>query len=67
MNVPELVSLRPFFETEKCWLRYLCRLTMPAFAAVALVLLVVATALALGRDRYRGGAQGMREGLAHWD
>ncbi|HEY4914901.1 MAG TPA: hypothetical protein VIJ91_13400 [Candidatus Dormibacteraeota bacterium] len=40
---------------------------MPAFAAVALVLLVVATALALGRDRYRAGAQGMREGLAHWD
>jgi hypothetical protein len=38
-----------------------------AFAAVALVLLVVATALALGRDRYRAGAQGMREGLAHWD
>ena len=33
-----------------------------AFAAVALVLLVVATALALGRDRYRAGAQGMREG-----
>jgi len=38
-----------------------------AFAAVALVLLVMATALALGRDRYRAGAQGMREGLAHWD
>jgi hypothetical protein len=38
-----------------------------AFAAVALVLLVVATALALSRDRYRTGAQGMREGLAHWD
>jgi hypothetical protein len=38
-----------------------------AFAAVALVLLVIATALALGRDRYRAGAQGMREGLAHWD
>jgi hypothetical protein len=28
---------------------------------------VVATALALGRDRYRVGAQGMREGFAHWD
>jgi hypothetical protein len=40
---------------------------MPAFAPVALVLLVVATALALGRDRYRAGAKGMREGLAHWD
>lgn len=38
-----------------------------AFAAVALVLLVVATALALGRDRYRVGAQGMREEFAHWD
>jgi len=38
-----------------------------AFAAVALVLLVIATALALGRDRYRAGAQGMREGLAHWE
>jgi hypothetical protein len=38
-----------------------------AFAAVALVLLVAATALALGRDRYRVGAQGMREELAHWD
>lgn len=38
-----------------------------AFAAVALVLLVVATALALGRDRYRVGAQGMREEFAQWD
>jgi len=38
-----------------------------AFAAVAVVLLVVATALALGRDRYRIGAQGMREEFAHWD
>lgn len=38
-----------------------------AFAAVALVLLVLATALALGRDRYRIGAQGMREEFAHWD
>jgi hypothetical protein len=38
-----------------------------AFAAVAVVLLVVATALALGRDRYRVGAQGMREEFAHWD
>jgi hypothetical protein len=38
-----------------------------AFAAVAVVLLVVATALAVGRDRYRIGAQGMREEFAHWD
>jgi hypothetical protein len=38
-----------------------------AFAAVALVLLVVATALALGRDRYRTGARGMREEFARWE
>jgi hypothetical protein len=38
-----------------------------AFAAVALVLLVVATALALGRDRYRSSTKGMREQLANWD
>ena len=35
-----------------------------AFAAVAIVLLVLATLLALGRERY---ASGMRAQLSHWD
>jgi len=38
-----------------------------AFGAVALVLLIVATALALGRERYLGSARDMREQLATWD
>jgi len=38
-----------------------------AFGAVALVLLIVATALALGRERYLSGTRGMREQLATWD
>jgi hypothetical protein len=38
-----------------------------AFGAVALVLLAVATALALGRERSLAGARGMREMLAQWD
>jgi hypothetical protein len=38
-----------------------------AFGAVALLLLAVATALALRRGRSFAGARGMREQLAHWD
>ena len=38
-----------------------------AFAAVAVVLLIVATALAVGRERFVGGSRGMREQLATWD
>ena len=38
-----------------------------AFAAVALVLLAVATALALGRERYLSRTNRMRERLSHWD
>jgi hypothetical protein len=38
-----------------------------AFGAVALLLLAVATALALSRGRSFAGARGMREQLAHWD
>jgi len=38
-----------------------------AFGAVALVLLAVATALALSRERALAGARGMREQLAQWD
>jgi hypothetical protein len=38
-----------------------------AFGAVALVLLAVATVLALSRDRALAGARGMREQLALWD
>ena len=38
-----------------------------AFGAVALVLLAVATVLALSRERTLAGARGMREQLAHWD
>ncbi|HEY4026633.1 MAG TPA: hypothetical protein VGO86_09395 [Candidatus Dormibacteraeota bacterium] len=38
-----------------------------AFGAVALLLLGVATVLALGRDRYGPGARGVRERLAEWD
>lgn len=38
-----------------------------AFGAVALVLLIVATGLALGRERYMSGTRGMREQLATWD
>jgi hypothetical protein len=34
---------------------------------VAVVLLVAATGLALGRDRYLVGARGLREQMAHWD
>jgi hypothetical protein len=34
---------------------------------VALVLLAVATVLALSRERTLAGARGMREQLAHWD
>lgn len=38
-----------------------------AFGAVALVLIGVATALALGRERYLSGTRGVREELATWD
>ncbi len=38
-----------------------------AFAIVALVLLSVATALALGRERYLSSSSRLREQLAHWD
>ena len=38
-----------------------------AFGAVALVLIGVATALAVGRERYRSGTRGVREQLATWD
>ena len=38
-----------------------------AFGAVALVLLGIATALALSRDRYGPAAQGVRERLAQWE
>jgi hypothetical protein len=38
-----------------------------AFGAVALLLLAVATALALSRDRALAGARGVREQLALWD
>ena len=38
-----------------------------AFGAVALVLLVAATALALGRERYMSSTRGMREQMATWD
>ena len=38
-----------------------------AFGAVALVLLAVATVIALSRERTLAGARGMREQLAHWD
>lgn len=56
-----LVSLRALLTVSQAGYLF------AAFAAVAVVLLVVATALALGRDRYRASAQGMREQLAHWD
>ena len=38
-----------------------------AFGVVALVLIAVATVLALGRERYFSGTRGMREQLATWD
>ena len=38
-----------------------------AFAAVALVLIVVATVLALGRDRYASTTHGVLEQIALWD
>jgi hypothetical protein len=38
-----------------------------AFGAVALVLIGVATALALGRERYMSGTRGVRAQLATWD
>ena len=38
-----------------------------AFAAVALVLIVVATVLALGRDRYASTTHGVLEQVALWD
>jgi len=38
-----------------------------AFAIVALVLLSVATALALGRERYLSSSSRLREQLSHWD
>jgi hypothetical protein len=56
-----LVSLRALLSVAEAGYLF------AAFAAVALVLLVVATALALGRDRYRSGTKGMREQLANWD
>jgi len=56
-----LVSLRALLSVAEAGYLF------AAFAAVALVLLVVATALALGRDRYRTSTRGMREQLANWD
>ena len=38
-----------------------------AFGSVALVLLGIATVLALSRDRYEPAAQSVRERLARWD
>ncbi len=56
-----LVSLRALLSVAQAGYLF------AAFGAVALVLLAVATAIALGRGRSLAGARGMREQLATWD
>jgi hypothetical protein len=56
-----LVSLRALLSVAQAGYLF------AAFGAVALVLLAVATAIALGRGRSLAGARGMREQLARWD
>ena len=56
-----LVSLRALLTVAQAGFLF------AAFGAVALLLLAVATALALSRGRSFAGARGMREQLAHWD
>ncbi len=56
-----LVSLRALLSVAQAGYLF------AAFGAVALVLLAVATAIALGRGRSFAGARGMREQLATWD
>jgi hypothetical protein len=56
-----LVSLRALLSVAEAGYLF------AAFGAVAVVLLVAATGLALGRDRYLAGARGLREQMAQWD
>lgn len=56
-----LVSLRALLSVAQAGYLF------AAFGAVALVLLAVATAIALSRGRSFAGARGMREQLANWD
>ncbi|HEX9100371.1 MAG TPA: hypothetical protein VF956_12855 [Candidatus Dormibacteraeota bacterium] len=56
-----LVSLRALLSVAQAGYLF------AAFGAVALVLLAVATAIALSRGRSFAGARGMREQLATWD
>ena len=56
-----LVSLRALLSVAQAGYLFV------AFGAVALVLLAVATALALSRERSLAGARGMREQLALWE
>ncbi len=56
-----LVSLRALLSVAQAGYLF------AAFGAVALVLLAVATAIALGRGRSFAGARGMREQLTTWD
>jgi hypothetical protein len=56
-----LVSLRALLSVAQAGYLF------AAFGAVALVLLAVATAIALSRGRSLAGARGMREQLATWD
>jgi hypothetical protein len=56
-----LVSLRALLTVAQAGYLFV------AFGVVALVLLAVATALALSRDRALAGARDVREQLAHWD
>jgi len=56
-----LVSLRALLSVAQAGYLF------AAFGAVALVLLAVATAIALGRGRSIAGTRGMREQLATWD
>ena len=56
-----LVSLRALLSVAQAGYLFV------AFGAVALVLLAVATALALSRERSLAGARGMREQLAQWE
>jgi hypothetical protein len=56
-----LVSLRALFAIAQAGYLFV------AFGLVALVLLVAASGLALGRDRLGAAARGRREQLADWD
>jgi hypothetical protein len=56
-----LVSLRALLTVAQAGYLFI------AFGAVALVLLALATALALSRERSLAGARGLREQLAQWD